>query len=252
MKFKLTVIGLSLLGLIIWSCNDLDDVAKKQETCLPTNLQNGVIAFYPFNSGSINDFSGNNYHLTNTTSATSGIDRAGNTNCAFKFIAANGKYLKYINPTFINDFQTLPFSISFWYFDGPNSTTDYELLIGRDDILHCPDTNGQWSIGLYDGQNPVFGINENEIWGDTSLLNNQWKHLVVTCQGTDLKIYVNGVLTTDFVYHGLCDTYVPTLNLGDLFIGKEFTGSIDDILIYNRILPTTEITQLYNLPACCQ
>ncbi len=231
-----------------------------EPSCLPSNLQKGLLAFFPFTKGSINDFSGNKYHLTNTSSASAGIDRGGNINCAFNFVQKSGDFLKYVNPTFINDFQTLPFSISLWY--KPLQTNwGFEVLIGRDIGLHCPDTSGQWSISLYDCRRPVLGINQYSLWDDyfngngcdktTEDLSNVWQHLIVTCIGTDLKLYKNGVLTTEKPGTG-CGTNIPTINAGDLFLGKDYTGLLDDVIIYNRILTQTEITELYNLQSCSQ
>jgi hypothetical protein len=251
MKAKFKKLILLFISILIYSCNDSDDLMKNQTNCLPTNLQNGVIAFYPFSNGSINDFSGNNYNLTNTTSASAGIDRAGNSNCAFSFTQANGDFLKYVNPTFVDDLQTLPFSISLWYKNENNPISDYELLIGRDTGLHCPDTHGQWSVGLYDLRQPVFGINENSLWYSIPTITTDWKHLVVTCVGNDLKLYINGVLTTA-PYGSGCSSNIPTLNIGDLYLGKDFTGLLDDIIIYNRVLSQSEVTELNNLAVCCQ
>ena len=45
--------------------------------CLSSNLQNGVIAFYPFNNGSIIDESPNNNDLSNLTAAKDTFDRVG-------------------------------------------------------------------------------------------------------------------------------------------------------------------------------
>jgi hypothetical protein len=41
-------------------------------------------------------------------------------------------------------------------------------------------------------------------------------------------------------------------NFGDLFIGKGFTGIIDDVILYNRELTVAEVKQLQKLPACCE
>ncbi|MEC4004968.1 LamG domain-containing protein [Flavobacterium sp. SUN052] len=254
---------LSLLALIlISSCNntETDKVIQTNQSCLSGNLQNGIIAFYPFSSGSLNDYSGNNYNLTNPTTASSGADREGNPNCAFNFIKANNEFLKYINPSFIDNFQTLPFSISVWY--KPIGTWSFECLIGRDMGVHCPDTYGQWSVSLYDGRKPVFGINEYSLWYNPAILynpadyNDVWQHLVVTCYGNDLKLYRNGILTPNNPSYGgggnCSPPSQPTLNIGDLFLGKEYNGLLDDVIIYNRVISQSEVIQLYNLAACCQ
>ena len=254
MKNKINQIGIIFLLTLTLSCSKSNENTNIQAPCLSTTLQNGVIAFYPFSNGSINDYSGNNYNLTNSTSAASGADRNGNPNCAFRFIAANGEYLKYINPTFIDNFQTLPFSISLWYKNETSTSSNYELLIGRDTNLHCPDTYGQWSVGLYDNRRPVFGINSYELWWNiigTNVSSQEWRHLVITCMGTDLKIYLNGVLTSGMPVTG-CSTIIPTINAGDLFLGKDYTGLLDDVIIYNRVLSQTEVNELYALTTCCQ
>jgi hypothetical protein len=253
---------LFLFGLII-SCNKGNDpIPSVLSVCLPTALQTGVIAFYPFTTGSLADASGNSYNLTNTTSAAPGADRSGNPTCAFNFVKANGEFLKFTNPTFVDNFQTSPFSISIWYKPlGTRGAGDYELLIGRDVSPRCPDNYGQWAVGLYDCRRAVFAINQYSIWDNyfnpagcsqtISSLSNVWSHLVVTCTGTSLKIYRNGVLTTALPNTG-CTTNLPTLNIGDLFFGKDYTGMLDDVIIYNRVLSQAEITQLYSLAACCQ
>jgi hypothetical protein len=41
-------------------------------------------------------------------------------------------------------------------------------------------------------------------------------------------------------------------DIGDLFIGKSFTGRIDDITFFNRAIRTTEVNQLLKLQACCE
>ena len=244
-----------LLCFTIISCNKTVD---NNADCIPVNLQNGIIAFYPFSSGSLNDLSGNNYHLSNPTAATAGPDRAGNSNCAFSFVRSSGDFLTYVNPAFLDNFQTLPFSISIWY-KPVGLNPSFEVLAGRDVGVHCPDTHGQWSVALFDNRRAVLGINERSLWDDYTAgvntlndLSNIWQHVVVTCNGIDLKLYRNGVLTTRTPGLGCNPPSPPTLNTGDLFLGKNFDGLLDDVIIYNRILTGVEINELYHLPACCQ
>lgn len=75
--------------------------------------------------------------------------------------------------------------------------------------------------------------------------------MVVTCKGTILKLYINGILTTYIGGTG-CNPPTTTQNIGDLIIGKGYNGLIDDIVMYNKNLSTTEISQFYNLAPCCQ
>lgn len=86
-----------LVGLILIISSCAKDKGKKLP-CIPNELANKVIAFYPFSNGSLNDFSGNNQNLTNTTTAHSSSDRNGNTNCAYEFDnipISNNEFLYY-------------------------------------------------------------------------------------------------------------------------------------------------------------
>lgn len=90
---KLNQIGIVVLLLLIISCEKSEENTTNQNlNCLSTGLQNGVIALYTFGNGSLNDTSGNNYNLTNSTTASASIDRAGNPNCAYQFNNANSEF----------------------------------------------------------------------------------------------------------------------------------------------------------------
>ncbi|MEO5890528.1 MAG: hypothetical protein ABIQ31_09760 [Ferruginibacter sp.] len=72
-------LSVMLVGLVINSCSKPTD---NNTDCISIHLHSGIIAFYPFDAGSVNDMSGNNYYLSNPTTASPGTDRDGNTNCA--------------------------------------------------------------------------------------------------------------------------------------------------------------------------
>jgi len=252
---------------VFTSCSDDDGQQPEPEpekSCVPANLQNGLVAFYPFSGGSLDDHSGNNHHLSNPTSAFASADRSGNAKCAFEFSAANSDFLTIANPVFLNGTHEQPLSVSLWLkTTGTRNPGTYEQLFGRGTGLHCPDTQGEWSVGLYDCRQPVFGINDYSLWkmeklGDTGCTGdpvpNVWHHLVVTSDGTagGIKLYVDGALSTGTPGTGCgSNTYDGPYNVGDLFLGKDYTGLLDDVMLFNRVLTQSEVTQLFGLEACC-
>ena len=240
---------LLILIILISSCNSSDEtvVLQQQIDCLPSSLQNGVIAYYTFSNGSINDVSGNGNHLTNNTSASSGTDRDGNLNCAFEFNLENSEYLEYQNPTFLDDLHLNDFSISFWL--NISSNSGLGNFISRDNTLNCTWTEGQWSV-VYVNDVIQFGVNGAVAIEDEMVSLNNWEHFTVTASGTNLKFYRNGILSVEEIDGYLCELANPTINEGDLFIGK-IGGLMDDIIIYNRLLTDSEVNELYNLPPCC-
>lgn len=226
-------------------------------TTMPANLNTGLLAYYPFNSGSIDDFSSNGHDLTNSTTAHPTADRNGNANCAFNFTLSNNEFLDIPTPTFLDNFTTAPFSISLWYQPiGSRPGGNYELLIGRDMSLHCPDTYGQWSVGLYDCRKVVVGFDMSSHWQNSTdpdcdnvlnTISNNWHHVVFVYDGSTSNVYFDGVLDT--VSYGPCG--FMSGNIGSLFLGKEYNGDLDDIFVYNRALTGAEVTQLQGLGSSC-
>ncbi len=78
---------------------------------------------------------------------------------------------------------------------------------------------------------------------------NQWYHLACTYDGSNMNLYVNGLLVTSTPATGTPITASTSLSIGyvDLFGGTGFvSGPMDDVRIYNRALNQKEIWQLYN------
>ncbi|GHC66390.1 hypothetical protein GCM10008083_34140 [Ulvibacter litoralis] len=224
----------------ILSVNPLD--------CVPTNLQNAVVAYYPFTDGSINDFSGNNQNLTNSTAAASTSDRNANENCAFEFnyLSGTNEFLSTSNTTQLDDLTD--FSISLWY-QPLEVRTVYELLIGRG-LDH-----NQWNLALFDCRHAVFSWT-SDVWDndpnfdcDESVSNHDWHHLVATYNNSTntMKLFRNGNVqeTSDYM------RYPNASHIEDLIVGNQFTGKIDDILIFNITLNQTDVDSLLNMEACC-
>ena len=91
----------------------------------------------------------------------------------------------------------------------------------------------------------------NNTTGNIAISNNTWNHVVATYDGTNCRLYVNGVL--DF-------TAAKTLNTGngEFRIGgvnwnnssEFFPGDIDQIRIYNSAISAANVTTLYEEIEC--
>jgi trimeric autotransporter adhesin len=227
---------------------DIDSVIIFVAQQLPTQ---GLVAYYPFN-GNANDESGNGINGT-VIGATLTTDRFGNGNLAYNFDGQND----YIEA----DASNLPTgerTISLWFY--ANSVDN------RPGLLGYGGGGGQgttWFMGL--NVNGFRSFHMSCHW----LINRidyyytnppvaEWYHWVITTNSSGTKIYVNGIVkksNTTFVNN----TFVNGKELGIGVISsttgsvpytdgnvKYFSGSIDDIRIYNRALTDDEIVTLYH------
>lgn len=230
--------------------------------CVPAALVGNTLAFYNFAGGSLSDFSGNGHHLSNPSTASPVPDRMGNTICAYGFKAAANDYLFTSNASFLDNRSAL--SISLWYnaADSSRPGGDYEVLISRDTSGSCPDRYGQWSVALYDCRRAVFG-HINSIWdllitntscaGEVNARTGSWHHLAACWNNNTatMTLYRDGVLQASSTGAGACNTTPVVLDKGNLYIGKFFTGSIDDIIILDKELTAAEVQELATLAPCC-
>ncbi|MBP6455898.1 MAG: LamG domain-containing protein [Chitinophagaceae bacterium] len=261
------ILFIACLIMAICSCNkDLGNENLTKIPCLPNSLSNYVLAFYPFSKGTINDISGNNHHLINTTTAKPTSDRNLNDSCAYEFdnLPTSSEYITTSATNFLNSLSE--FSVSFWYQpkDTSRNGIEFESLINRGMGGSCPNRIGQWSIALYDCRKAVFG-RTNSVWDkDITNFNCQqevitrtdiWHHLVATYNqnGIEMKIYRNGILQEFSSGNANCGSGNPSYqDIGDLFLGKDYTGKIDDVIIFNKTLTQQEVNILFNLETCCE
>lgn len=249
-------IFLLFLAIAVLGCDDPDF----SSTCLSDELRDGVIAFYPFNNGSLKDDTSFGHNIINTTSARSIEDRNGNPACAYFFNNSSTKteFLTTANTTFLNGLTD--FSISVWY--SPSDTTRigsaYENLISRGESSNCENKDSEWSLGLSLCRKAVFSYND-PVWANSisfvpisceeevAALTDRWHHLVATKSENEYKIYFNSILQNTVIGSTNC-----VEDRGDLFIGLGYKGRLDDLLIYNRAITENEVIGLYELAACCE
>ena len=74
-----------------------------------------------------------------------------------------------------------------------------------------------------------------EINSTTSITDGNWHHIAATLGGDSIKIYVDGVLENQASASGIINNNVHTVLIGNnpIYSGRNFTGHMDDIRIWN-------------------
>jgi gliding motility-associated-like protein len=216
---------------------------------LPSNLQVGLVGFYPF-CGNANDVSGNNIHGT-ATGAQLIVDRFGVSNSAYSLNGIN-QYITIPDNT-INDF-TNEFSIGIWVRPAPGFTGGQ--IIGKWGIGGV--NNAAYSIAILNNGNILgyvhsAGTNEAANTSPFSLVANNWYHIVYTFKNRVLKIYIDGVLRATRNTVILSQPSQYNIDIGREAYGAnqcgcpyaQFKGAVDDAILYNRELSSCEVQQLF-------
>ncbi len=227
---------------------------------LPANLQQGLVAWYPF-CGNANDGSGNgNDGIVNGAELSQ--DRFGNTLGAYQFNGLSD-YIEIPNSEELN--FSNQYSISVWV-----KIPDYSTNSGSErprTMISKPRSSGGTGYAFrsiegiaFGGQNPSTytsgwnnSIVNSTIGGNQDVLPlDTWSHIVFSYDGSEAKLYRDGSLinsrTTSFVLNN---------SQTSLFLGKEFAfnnefsrwfkGTIDEVALYNRALTFEDVQTLYGL-----
>jgi uncharacterized protein (TIGR02145 family) len=224
--------------------------AQNIPSYMPTN---GLVGYWPFN-GNANDESGNGNHGINY-GATLTSDRNGILNSAVNF-NGSGNYIATPNINHLNNSKN--FTISLWQQITGNTlysqfmvSRGWDQQTGHFHLMYHIDSN-QYNAQI--NQNVNIGSGQLSIFSKKyGIPQTTWNHILMSYDGTVVKIYVNGVLDNSKLY----DKYLSASTSPILF-GKHQTiadyfykGKLDDIGIWNRALTQSEITALYTgVPPC--
>lgn len=209
----------------------------------------GLVAHYPLN-GNANDISGNNNNGT-VNGATLTSDRLGNPNSAYSFDGSSAHItIPHSNSLM---FTSNAISISFWAEIASVPNSGYNGIVlskqagsgSTQQGFNLFDNTSQTVALSVSGGGGVFGGANN-----TSVSLNQYHHFTYVYDNGTGTSYLDGVQTSSFAGQ----TATIGTNTMDLLIGKanwsnvnapNFHGIIDEMLIYNRGLTSTEVTQIF-------
>jgi len=211
----------------------------------PPNNQ-GLVGYWSFNEGTSTialDYSGNKNKGTLVNGPT----------------WADGKQGKALNFDGGNDYVDVPdtpsisltgnFALSVWIKTTSNSV---QQGIIEKYTTTPPSISGYLIRIRSDGKLQAFSVNSAGTLGsatsNTVITTNVWHYVAAVYDGATMKIYLDGVQDVS-----ASDTINPDDGSGTLKIGARgddaltpFSGSIDDVRVYNRALPADEIQKLYN------
>lgn len=216
-----------------------------------SNLQSGLVADYPFN-GNTRDMTPYADNGTGT-SLTTTADRKGRVGSAYSFDGTASKIKVNENSIFK---PTTGLSISVWY--NPADNTNLSTILsttsggGGYDFKLTSSSTGSGCAANKICFAVYYGAGLTTISANRSLLPaGTWGHVVVTYDGTNMKMYVNGVQQASFGQTGnilyatspLCIMEEAVTNGCAAPYGA---GSLDDVRIWNRGLTQAEVSLLYN------
>ena len=139
------------------------------------------------------------------------------------------------------------------------SSWNYSTNYNQNGFMFEKTTNGsvntQYSL-FYAGSNQLYyrtyGLSIVDVAVNISgvVVNSQWNNIVATFDGTDKRVYVNGILRgTSLNLTGTVtqnDTGAAYIGTWGSFGGYYFNGNIAQTHIYNRALTLLEIQQNFN------
>lgn len=225
----------------------------------------GLMAYYPFN-GNANDASGNGNNGT-VIGATLTTDRFEKLDNAYNFNKLSNTEITI--PSISEDHISLWFSANttnddMGFYWGGNLEVDKGFFIGiQSPNAQIGNTNTNlkpnlWSLNV--------GYIGNDICIPVKNIESGWHHIVIDRSDRILNIYIDNNLYPGYVWDepvldgpdqgtGSWSTITtqpftlprnPSTTPSIREIGNGFNGKIDDIRIYNRILNSNEVTDLFN------
>lgn len=225
------------------------------------NLNNGLVAYYPFNNNA-NDASGNsNNGILN--GCTFVADRNGIANSAIKFNGTSD-FIRIPKTPSLN--LTTAMSFSVWikplaYYNGGYPSNFNQIFTNGNIsnetcyIRYSSDVNTSGvPPKVFNFGNTFTDLTGNSVMSltSTSINLNTNYHLVCVFTGNEHQIYINGVLNNSKLI-STNKTIAAALN-SDFYIGKSLysypydhfvNGVMDEVRIYNRALQECEIKELF-------
>jgi Tfp pilus assembly protein PilE len=211
-------------------------------TATSTDVTNGLVAWWKLNGNANISVGSPNGTINNATSTT---NKLGQNDMAYAFNGSNST----ISTASTFGLGTANVSISCWIYNPTASNNGIFVHVGSSGYgvgmgNTTTDTVGTKLVMIFNGVRWI---------PTTTTIPTGWHHIVMVIASSGVPTaYVDGVSTG--AYAG-ANALSPTANvtaigsISSSIPANAFTGSIDDVRIYNRVLTTAEILSLYSAGA---
>jgi len=200
-------------------------------------MGSGLVGYWNFDEGTgttASDYSGSGNHATTAGGPNWAAGKFGN---GFSFSGTSNSFSIPYSKVF--DFGPDDFTVSLWF--KTTSTAANSFLFSKD--VPALSNNGIFVMlnSGVEGRATGWVYNERVDSYKTGLNDGQWHHVVLEHSAGNMALYIDGTLEKS--------AYFPAASAGvtisALGMGGKFTGSLDDVRVYNRALSASEVQQLY-------
>ena len=202
------------------------------------NIDSSLVSWWRMDdlnsTGGVVDYMGRNN--ATAVNVTSQVDN-GKFGKAMSFNGSN----QYIGTGMTNNFTQ--FSVSAWFY--ANTLSSERGIITK---YVSSFQNGSWTLEVYPS-GVLWDISDGAQRSCNSAVSTGiWYHVVGTYNGTNGVLYINGANKCSFSVGAIKDL-AEEIRIGRILNWNSFNGSIDDVMIFNRSLSSSEILALYNATA---
>jgi len=218
---------------------------------MANKFYNNLISHWKMNDDEANtdvlDSKGSNDGVLNGGDNTEDISVEGKINKALDFQGADSEYISV--PADVSFTNLNIGSISLWI---NTDTIDMKFAFGygtNDTNYFRLNVDGDGKIKFQAEEGNILKIN---IQSDNNITTGTWYHVVITQDGSNAQMYINGV-AQDHSGQTNFGTWFNDITSGSFYIGYRlawagyaFNGKIDDVRIYNTAISAYYIKLLYN------
>lgn len=219
MRVLYYILFISFAAYLTFSCST-DDPGVGYPT-------DGLVSYFDFN-GNLSD------KMSNTPDGTGNMDPLYSDGWIGQALTINtaGQVFEFDRKSYHSDKK---FSVSVW-FKTTTSAANRTMINVTDFLIYTDQTDIKFFIPTPISLERASG----------NFLDNTWMHFAGTYDGQDLRIYINGVLKDVVADPNTAGAFPLNLKIGGSS-NEHWTGSLDELFIYNKTLSQDEVDQLFRM-----